>query len=113
MFDFFRKKSADGDKVAKLPGPWPIPDEVGRFLVVDLKQDPGWAWSLKAVVKPTAEKGGFEVRVYDERNAAVRALRIRDYHAFDTHPELVLFCGTYNKKTHEAQLAAPPAQKAA
>jgi hypothetical protein len=113
MFDFFRKKAADGNKVEKLPGPRPIPDEVGRFLVVDLKQDPNWVWTLRAVVKPTAERGGFEVRVFDERNAGVRALKIRDYHAFDTHPDLVLFSGTYNKKTHAAQVAARPAQKAA
>ncbi len=113
MFDFFRKKSADGNKVAKLPGPRPIPDEAGRFLVVDLKQDPNWVWTLRAVVKPTAEKGGFEVRIFDDRHAGVRALNIRDYHSFDAHPELVLFSGTYNKKTHAAQLVAPPTQKAA
>ena len=113
MFDFFKKKGTDGDKAAKLPGPRPIPDEVGRCLVVDLKQDPNWVWTLRAVVKPTAEKGGFEVRVYDERNAAVRGLTIRDYHAFDPHPELVLFSGSYNKKTHEAQLTAGSVRKAA
>lgn len=104
MLGLFGKKNASGAQGQRLPGPTHIPDDVGRALVVELKQDPGWTWSLKAVLKPTSERGGFEVRVYEEKQAESRGVRVRDFKTFDEHPDLILFEGDFNKKTHAARI---------
>ena len=48
MFNFFKK----GEGVNSLSGPKDIPNEVGSYLVMKLKQNPDWVWVLKAVMKP-------------------------------------------------------------
>lgn len=104
MFGLFGKKNTAGPQGERLPGPTHIPDDVGRALVLELKQDPGWAWSLKAVLKPTSERGGFEVRVYEEKQVESCGLRVRDFKTFDDHPHLILFEGEFNKKSHAARI---------
>ena len=78
-----------------------IPETVGRHLVVKLHKDPDWVWSLKGVVKrrqPDA-KTAFDVRVFDERDAASKRVSVKNYKTLDEHPELILFSGWYDKKT--------------
>ena len=104
MFGWFKKSSGENPAQSKLPGPRSLPDDVGRTLVVDHKQDPNWTWSLKAVVKPGEEKSVFLVRVFDERSAFSQGVRVKDYHTFDERPDLVLFDGWFNKKTHKAEI---------
>jgi hypothetical protein len=113
MFGWFRKDKGTAPGAEKLPGPKYMPDDVGRALVVDLKQDPNWVWSLKAVVKPGERKGFFTVRVFDERVAASRGVRVKDFHSLNDHPELVIFDGWFNKKTHEAEIKSYLKAKAA
>jgi hypothetical protein len=108
MFGLFKKNKGFSPVQEKLPGPKAMPDDVGRTLVVDHKQDPNWVWSLKAVVKPTEEKGAFLVRVFDERIASSKGMQVKDFNSFNEHPELILFDGWFNKKTHAAQLKPLP-----
>jgi hypothetical protein len=106
MFGLFKKTSDGGNQAPKLSGPKEVPDEVGRSLVVDLKQDPTWAWSLKAVIKPDGGNRSFFVRVYEERQAYSKGVQVRNFSTLDDHPELILFDGWFSKKTHEARLEA-------
>jgi hypothetical protein len=111
MFGWLKKNDGKADGQAKLPGPRNLPDDVGRTLVVDHKQEPNWAWSLKAVVKPGEEKSVFFVRVFDERAVSSQGVRVKDYNSFNERPDLILFDGWFNKKTHSAQITSH--QKAA
>jgi hypothetical protein len=100
----FKKNSEGAVGREKLPGPKYMPDDVGRTLVVDHKQDPNWVWSLKAVLKPGPEKDVFLVRVFDERTVSQLGMQVRDYHSLNEHSELILFGGWFNKKTHAAEI---------
>ena len=104
MFGWLKKSNGGKTGPEKLQGPKNMPDDVGRTLVVDHKQDPNWAWSLKTVVKPGEEKGVFFVRVFDERVVSSKGVRVKDYNSFNEHPDLILFDGWFNKKTHAAQI---------
>ena len=84
----------------KLPKPREIPEPVGRHLVVKLKKDPDWVWSLKAVVRQKAEgKSTFDVRVFDDAQVASHKIIVKNYTSLDAHPDLVLYEGWFDKKT--------------
>ncbi len=101
----FWNKSSNGEK---MPPPKNIPEPVGRHLVVGLGKDPDWVWNLKAVMKNREnEKDVFEVRVFDQSQAASRQIKVKDYNSFDAHPELILYEGWFNKKTFEVKVDAP------
>jgi hypothetical protein len=107
MFRFFKKNSGSENPTPKLSGPKEVPDEVGRSLVVELKQDPIWAWSLKAVLKPDdSVDRSFFVRLFEERQATSKGVNVKNFTTLDSHPELILFEGWFSKKTHEAKLEA-------
>jgi hypothetical protein len=83
----------------KLPKPKDIPEPVGRYLVFDLRKNPDWVWKLKCVVRRQQEKYRYDVRVFDEAQAAAKKVRVGDYTSLDEHPELILFEGWYDKKS--------------
>ncbi|MDP2719015.1 MAG: hypothetical protein Q8P44_04175 [Dehalococcoidia bacterium] len=93
------------EKGKKLPGPKDIPEMLGRYLVVTLKQEPDWVWQLKAVLKPRPEgKDSFDFRVFHLLHASAKNIKIIDYHTFDKYPELVLYQGNLDKKTWKVQM---------
>ncbi len=104
---FWKKKQAEvlKPKVEKLPGPQNLPMPVGRDIVVQLHKDSNWTWSLKAVVRknPTGRKM-FDVRVFSERTAAEKKVKVRDYTSLDEHPELILFEGWFDEASSEAHI---------
>ncbi len=101
---FWEKKSG-GTKVKKLPRPKELPSSVGRFLVVNLKQDPDWVWSLRCVVRQReGKKTIFDVRVFDLNDADAKGVKARDYDSFEGHPEAILFEGWFDKSTYQAEL---------
>jgi hypothetical protein len=102
MFGLFKKKNADG--CCKLPGPRGVPDPVGSSLVVQHKEDPNWAWALKAVLKPKAEKGIFEIRVFSDQTAIAAKVSVKDFNSLDGHPDLILYDGIYDKGKKKAHL---------
>ena len=102
MFDLFKKKNADGSD--KLPGPKGVPDPVGSSLVVQFKEDPSWAWALKAVLKTKEEKDVFDIRVFSDSAAGSAKVSVKDYHSLDDQPNLILYDGIYDKKKKKAQL---------
>lgn len=103
---FWEKKEEGSSK--KLPKPKDIPYPVGRYLVVDKGQDPDWVWNLKGIVLPKeGTKDVFYVRVFNPNEASMKNLRVRNYFSLDEHPELVLFEGWFDRKTHEVEVEPP------
>jgi len=107
-WNFWKKKPETVDlskkKEEKLSKPHDIPEAVGRCLVVDLGKDSDWVWKLRSVVRRQAEKYRYDVRVFDEIQTGARGVKIRDYTTFDEHPDLILFEGWYDKKSHMAHI---------
>jgi hypothetical protein len=84
---------------SKLPKPKDLPNRVGIHLVRELKLDPDWVWTLKGVLRPTAEKHNFEIRIFDPKEAVIRDAIVGDFNALDAFPEMILFEGRFNKDT--------------
>lgn len=92
-------------KGEKLPGPRDIAEPVGRYLVVQLKQDPDWVWKLKCVLRPHGDKkDDFDFCVFDVAQLPSKNTQIRDYNTFEQCPELALYKGWFNKKTFEVNI---------
>ncbi len=106
---FWEKKKEGADsqagKVKKLPRPKELPSSVGRYLVVNLKQDPDWVWSLRCVLRQReAKKNEMDIRIFDVSDAQVKGVSVRDYDSFETHPGAILFEGWYDKISHAAEI---------
>jgi len=81
-----------------LPGPKRIPDPVVRDIITKLGGNPDRSWQLKAVICPKeGEKDTFEVRVFDDFQAASQKITVKDYNSLTEHPELILYEGWFNK----------------
>ena len=89
----------------RLSRPKEMPEAVGRYLVVDLHEDPDWVWDLKVVERQRGQgKHLFDIRVFDPYQTGTQGTRISHYGSFDEHPELVLFEGWFDKKTRKVAL---------
>ena len=106
---FWKKRPATGEpsqpKVEKLPGLKGMPAPVGMHLVVALKQNPDWVWQLKSLVRPRPEsKDAFDFRVFSSAKVAAREVTVKDYTSLDEHPDLILYEGWFNKRTHQVEI---------
>lgn len=92
-------------KVEKLPGPKPIPGLVEKHLIAEYKMDPDLVRILKAVVRksPKAEKA-FDCRIFDQSEAEVSEVQIKDYTSLDEHPELILYEGWFDEQSKRVEL---------
>ena len=94
-----------GGKAQKLSKPSDLPQEVGRYLVVDQGLDPDWVWSLKCVKKPReSSKTTFDVRIFSSATVAQHGVKVRDYTSLDSQMDLVIFTGWYDKQTRYVHL---------
>jgi hypothetical protein len=100
---------------AKLPKPKELPSQVGMYLVVHEKLDPDWVWALRCVLRPRPEHNRyFDFRVFDPAAARAANIQVLDYTSLDTHPELILFKGRYDKDLRDPELdRTPPMSSAA
>ena len=106
---FWQKKDTaeapSGGKIKRLDRPRDLPQEVGRYLVVDQGLDPDWAWSLKCVRKPReTSKSTFDIRIFSSTTVANHGVKVSDYTSLDNHMDLVIFTGWYDKNTQSVQL---------
>lgn len=104
---FWQKKTAnaEGGRAQKLPKPKELPAGVGRYLVVDLKLDPDRVWALKSVASPREDnRHVFDIRVFDEAEAAARDVWVKNYTTLDDHPELIQFEGWYDKQSWKMEI---------
>jgi len=119
MWRFWGHKDKTGEpssvKVQKLPKPKDIAEPVGRYLIVELGQNPDWVWHLKSVVRPRQEeKDHYDVRVFDEGKVAQMHVTVKDYTSLDGHPELILYEGWFDKRSYKVQIEKkPPVPRAA
>lgn len=93
-----RKETKEGE--VKLPGPKGIPQPVGGHMVVKEKKNPDWVWKLQGVVRSTEKKTAFYCRVFDEAQAALAGVKVKDWSSLDEHPDLILWEGYFDKETH-------------
>jgi len=90
----------------RLQKPRELPELVGIYLVTRLKEDPDWAWSLRAVIRPQKNPSNHlrDIRIFSPGDAAAKAVAVRDYTSLDQHPDLILFQGWYDKANGTVQI---------
>ena len=99
---------------AKLGRPKALPQQIGQYLVLNEKMDPDWVWNLKCVLNARSDnKHAFDFRVFSMVDAASKGVAVKDYGTLETHPELILFHGWYNKTTNQIELYSGAPEKAA
>ena len=88
-----------GKTKSELPGPKGLPTPVGREIVTKLGGNPDRIWYFKAVIRPReGRKDIFDVRVFDEAQAASQKVSIKDYNSLNEHPDLILYEGWFNER---------------
>lgn len=102
----FWKKDISGDgsgQVAKkLPRPRDLPQELGRHLVVEDGLDPDRVWGWKCVMHSRDGSSAlFDFRIFSETAAADKNVRVRDYTSLDTHDDLILYQGWFDRKSRQ------------
>lgn len=101
---FWRKENHHNDSPVageiKLAKPRELPQGVGWYLVTQLKLDPDWVWGLRCALRPKPdEKGCFDIRVFNPASTASKGVNVLNYNSLDLHPDMVLFFGSFNKRT--------------
>jgi hypothetical protein len=92
--------AASPPKSVKQSKPRQLPDRVGIYLVTELKQDPDWVWSLKAVMAPnTGSKSSRSIRIFDPVESQRQGLIVTGFDFLETHMQVVLFAGWYDKNS--------------
>jgi hypothetical protein len=95
-------KPLNGQRLLK---PQVLPQAVGRELIVQLGKNPDWVWTLKSVVnKSQRGKHRYNVRVFDQAQAAGKGISVEDYASLDHHPKLILFEGWYDRRSWKARI---------
>jgi len=103
-WNFWKKNKTDlTDKPAKAQAkPKDLPQDVGKYIVVQLGYDPDWVWALKSVViEKENKKDCFDFRVFDMVTANARGVKIQNYSSLEAHPDLVLFDGWHDKNSRQ------------
>lgn len=92
-------------EVEKLPGPREVPGLVQNFLVTKRNMDSDLVRILKAVVrsKPGEEKA-FNIRIFDESEAVVKKIQVKDYASLNEHPDLIIYEGWFNEAAKQVEL---------
>ena len=102
---FWKKEGSAAEKQAKVFRPKDLPSPVGRALVVEMKQEPDWVWTLKCVMQPAGEETRvYDLRVFDPGQASARSVLIKNYSTLDEHPELILYSGIYYKEDNKFRI---------
>ena len=103
---FWHKKSGEqGAKVEKLPGPKQIPEPVRKYLIVRQKKNPNLIATFKAVVRRNGKgENVLDIRLFDESEAIVKNVAVKDYTSLDGHPELIFYEGWFDKKSGQVEL---------
>ena len=106
-WNFWNKKDASG--APKLSKPKDLPSPVGRVLVVHMGKDPDAVWSLKCVARDVEGKKDLQdIRIFDPNAAAVKGITVKDYNTLSEHSDMILFEGTFDKRTLVADIVEGP-----
>jgi hypothetical protein len=92
-------------EVGKLPGPRGVPGLVQNFLVTKGKMDSDLVGILKAVVRSRpGEEKAFNIRIFDESEAVVKKIQVKDYDSLNEHPDLIIYEGWFNEAAKQVEL---------
>lgn len=110
---FWQKNT--GNTSQGLPKPKDLPEAVGRHLVVDLKMEPDWIWSLKAVMRrhETENRDVRDIRIFSPTQTDGAGVSVRNYLSLDDYPDLILYEGWVNTKTNQLKLVEKTEEEAA
>ncbi len=101
----FGNKKNDDKKVEKLSGPREIPGVVLNYLSKELKLDIELMRLLKSTVRRKGnEVRAFDIKIFDEGDAAAYKIQVKDFTTLDAHPELVLWEGWFDEGTKKVEL---------
>ena len=96
-----RPRSEDTEPKQHVPkryAPREIPEPVGRYMVVNMKLDPDWVWTLKSVLRDSEDrKNVYRIRVFDKADAVARGITVNDYGSLDSYADLVVIEGVYDR----------------
>jgi hypothetical protein len=100
-----KRGEAGAVHMPKLPKRKELAGHMGMHLVIKLKLDPDWVWSLKYVRRPhDNNKYFYDFRIFNEKEAIVKGIRVSNYHALDDHSDLILYRGYSDKRGHNFQI---------
>ena len=100
---FWGKKSDKEDE--KLRGPRPIPGLVREHLVAKWKMDSNFVELLTAVMRKRANGGAaFDIRVFDESEALVKKVQVKDYTSLDGSPDLIIYEGWFDNGSKQVNM---------
>lgn len=102
-----RNEQTGGDGQAgsgKLPKPNDMPQLIGQNLVTQKREDPDVVWGLKCALRPHPQsKTRFDFRVFNSDAAHNAGVDVVNYDSLETHPELVIYDGWYDKKSSKVE----------
>ena len=74
-------------------------------LTIHLGKDPDWIWNLKAVARRRQDRDGvYDIRIFNAADAASKQIKVRNFTSLDSHPELILFEGSYDKRKNSVEI---------
>ena len=100
-FKFWKRGlSSSNGSLKKLPRPKELSQAVGIYMVSQMKEDPDWVWSLKAVLQPREDsRRKHDIRIYDPADAKEKHIEVENFTTLDSHRELILYFGVIDKDT--------------
>lgn len=85
--------------------PGALPKSVFNAIIRDLGHNPKWTRRLSLVAQRWEDDSAIRlIRVFDETIAAETGVDVIDYKSLDSHPELVIFEGWFDKNSDAAWL---------
>jgi len=99
---FWGKKPTKDE--GKLSGPKEIREPVRNYLVAERKMDPDLVKLLKAVERKSTTGAGFNIRIFDDSEAIVKKVQIKDYTSLDECPDLIIYEGWFDEGTKQVKV---------
>jgi hypothetical protein len=99
----FWNKKPTKEEAEKLSGPRPIPRLVQNYLVAKNKMDPNFVELLTAVTRK-GPNGASDIRVFDDSEAIVKKVQVKDYTSLDGNPDLIIYEGSFDEGSKQVNL---------
>lgn len=105
---FWKKEAPEPSghpQAVKLDRPKDLPEPVGRKMVVGLKMDPDWVWSLKYISRPAGDRPKTsEFRIFSPEKASHTGVVVKNWTSLDDRPDLILYHGFYEKNANRVEI---------
>ena len=101
---FWKKENGANStpKVERKFRPKELPQAIGLHLIVRLKQDPDWVWTLRFAIQTRADdRHVVNFRIYDPLEVRNEDVKVVRYESLDEHPELILYEGWFDLSSEQ------------